>query len=252
MKRRFTLIELLVVIAIIAILAAMLLPALNQARARAHAISCVNNLKQCGMGMRMYADDFDGKMPMQARLGNAPYSWGWVLLGWNYADDTGKKNDLTALGTSSYLGGSEKLIACPTSTFTPFTKIKNYGMGHLTWGGYPSDPEMQKQIGGSDIFYQDKDNGSSFGKGINSNALKNPSGTIIIADTGFPAGNADFAYCASSFKDNQADPGGVMLRHNGQANCLYGDMHVSGLNKGALGASLNKFTYILDSAGKPL
>ena len=86
MKSRFTLIELLVVIAIIAILAAMLLPALNQARAKAHAISCVNNLKQCGTAQRMYADDFDGKMPMQARFGNGIYSWGWVMLGWNYAD----------------------------------------------------------------------------------------------------------------------------------------------------------------------
>ena len=86
----------------------MLLPALNQARAKAHAISCVNNLKQCGTAQRMYADDFDGKMPMQARFGNGIYSWGWVMLGWNYADDTGKKNDLTALGGVNYLGGSEK------------------------------------------------------------------------------------------------------------------------------------------------
>ena len=57
MKKNFTLIQLLIVIAIISILAAMLLPALNHARAKAKSISCVNNLKQCGIYFDMYAND---------------------------------------------------------------------------------------------------------------------------------------------------------------------------------------------------
>ena len=74
-KRRFTLIELLIVVSIIAILAGLLLPALNKARNQAHKASCQNNLKTLGTGEMMYINDYDVYTGLSYRSGYSFTSW---------------------------------------------------------------------------------------------------------------------------------------------------------------------------------
>ena len=82
----FTLIELLVVVAIIAILAAILLPALQKAREKARQTTCINNLKQCGLAVTFYAQDYDGILKIYH---GSPkwYAWGQILCDNGYIEE---------------------------------------------------------------------------------------------------------------------------------------------------------------------
>jgi prepilin-type N-terminal cleavage/methylation domain-containing protein/prepilin-type processing-associated H-X9-DG protein len=117
-RHAFTLIELLVVIAIIAILASLLLPALARAKEAAKRITCVNDLKQLGLSVVMYADDHDGYYPM--RGGN----WQGDLKSLAAKQATGAGSNYWPLQLQPYYHET-KVLYCPSDVAEPENFGKN-------------------------------------------------------------------------------------------------------------------------------
>ena len=118
-KKNFTLIELLVVIAIIAILAGMLLPALNSARGKAQMIQCTGNMKQIGLAFNTYMTDYDSFLPPQLdKGGGATKMYFWATAIRNYVGKQGAVNGSNAVQdeVTPATESAKGIFKCPSST----------------------------------------------------------------------------------------------------------------------------------------
>ena len=204
--RIFTLIELLIVVAIIAILAAMLLPALSKARDKAKAVSCVNNLRQCGLSTMSYGSDYQEYLLQLEPQGSAALYWSQVLL------------------TKGYLKNRD-LARCPSWAPFSWNAQRTYGVLRQ-YAGWPS-------IGWND-------GGNTWV--LKLRVVKRPENASYYADSGVMIGGLSLQQSVNlQFTENSQTTGKFHLRHFRAANAFFLDGHVSACQATELNTRIGAF-----------
>ena len=199
-KSAFTLIELLVVIAIIAILAALVLPTISVAKDRAKRTTCLNNLHQINLGVRMYCDDSDDRTPA------TQYTGGMTNIPWIAYKEL-MKNYVGLHGASS---PQDKIFSCPADMFYydwvhGYVPRSHHDQSLFDYSSYTfngmnlsSTPTNLTSVGGKPLTLPGI-GGRTF------SSIKHPSRTVLVAES-----PAFFPY--SWHEPKPYEPGGVQPR----------------------------------------
>ena len=203
--RSFTLIELLVVIAIIAILAGMLLPALNNARGTAKQSQCSNNLKELGRYLSNYSDDNNDYMPCSI-MKDGFYDSNEITPNWMTAVNRYYKLKNTRAKTGN-------LFSCPSDKHTHTIGFWGYTLSYGTniYGFIYVDSDAKKT--------------QRFKRG----SIRQPSNYVILMDTEKAAifNAADTYPFSYGWGSPESPMPETMAKHNGRINFCHGDGHVS-------------------------
>ena len=185
-NRGFTLIELLIVIAIIAILAALLLPALQSAKRSAYTAGCANNMKQLMVCALSYVGDTKYVTPAKSGGGNNDSLWERLILkytpmsnldvGWSGVPNCKGKSEFTSI----------KLFQCPADKYPRNSvgdgmPIRTYAMNHSPGGSTTNDEKVGDKIGGQSIC-NDSNDGMGFWVGLKYAKIPMPSRMIYFVE----------------------------------------------------------------------
>ena len=214
-NRNFTLIELLVVIAIIAILASMLLPALNKAREMGKNIKCVNNIKQIASMIIMYGQDNQEYFPANSFPWGKPYNIIWYDM-LNYLG-----YGSVGAGTYKQQPGPDGIFVCPSGNYS-----SNNNWSGINWTSFGSYA-LNRQCAGTKKWGVAGNDSNEWMKwsGLTKYYRKDLCSIPILSDGGWTC----FLYNwnKSNGFDAQSNPQyGVTARHQKRANFLFGDFHV--------------------------